>query len=72
MRTVQIPIKDLNVLRKTFKEAQDIINRLGSQLGSEETPVVVPPKESKAQKINKYKSLIGSGARGTKPNHLKK
>lgn len=70
-KQIAISIEDINVLRKTFKQAEDIINRLGAQLGSETTPES-KPKETKTQKINKYSSLISSGQRAKKPNHLKK
>lgn len=68
--TVNISFEDINVLRKTFKNAIDIIDSLGHNSGSVNGPDVVP-KESKAQKVDKYKTLIGSGARARKPNHLK-
>lgn len=30
------------------------------------------PKETRKDRVNKYKNMISTGARGTKPNHLKK
>lgn len=69
--TVNISFEDINVLRKTFKNAIDIIDSLGQNSGSVIGPDVVP-KETKKDKVSKYKDLLTSGARGTKPNQLKK
>lgn len=67
-----ISIEDLNVLRKTFRKAEEIIIRLGAEFGSEKSPNATFKKETKTQKVNKYKDLITSGKRVKKPNHLKK
>lgn len=72
MQLVTIPIEDIKCLRGHLDAIEKIIQKHGYNSGPDSGPVVVPPKESKAQKINKYKSLIGSGARGKKPIHLKK
>lgn len=74
-QTVQIPIEQYKCLRGHLEEAAKIFNSLGIPVGGlvaeNETPARVP-KETKSQKVNKYKDLISSGARGKKPKHLKK
>lgn len=72
MRGIQLTNKEYKCLREHLSAIEGILQKQGYNSGSNSGPVVVPPKETKAQKVNKYKSLIGSGARGTKPNHLKK
>lgn len=70
MQQVTIPIQDIKCLRGHLDAIEEILQKHGQNSGSIKGPDVVP-KESKAQKINKYKTLIATGARGTKPNHLK-
>ncbi len=56
-------------LRKHLAAIEEIIG-LGST-GS----VIAPgakPKETRKDRIERYKSMISTGARGTKPGHLKK
>lgn len=71
---ITISIEEINVLRKTFKQAEEIINRLamvGS--GASERKASKPyPKETKPQKVKKYAALIESGKRVKKPNYLTK
>lgn len=73
-KTIIIPIEKYNVLRETFEQAIEIINSLGSVKGDAipSKALKLPSKESKAAKINKYKEMISSGTRATKPKHLKK
>ena len=68
--TITIPIEQYKCLREHLKKANEIFNSLG-QFGGLSTPKS-EPKKSKAQKINDYKNLIGSGVRVKKPDHLKK
>ncbi len=70
MQIIPIPLKDIKCLRGHLDAIEEILQKHGQNSGSIKGPDVVP-KESKAQKVNKYKTLIGSGARGKKPNHLK-
>lgn len=72
MRGIQLTNKEYKCLREHLDAIEKIIQKHGYNSGSNSGPVVVPQKETKAQKVNKYKTLIGSGARGKKPNHLKK
>ena len=74
MKQITISIEEYNVLRGTFEKALKIINSLG-MVGSLANDCNTPkpaPKESKKQKVNKYKDLIISRQRGTKPEYLKK
>ena len=73
-KTIIIPIEKYNVLRETFEKAIDIIESLGSVKGDAipSRALKLPSKDSKAAKINKYKEMISSGTRATKPKHLKK
>ena len=74
-KTITIPIKELNVLRKTFNEALLIINSLGGEqrgVASERRLSSSKPRETKQQGINKYKKLIETGERVKKPEYLKK
>ena len=67
-KQVEISIEEINVLRETFKQAEEIINRLvlvGS-VASERKASKPAPKETKPQKVKKYVALIGSGKRVTK------
>lgn len=71
-KNVEIPIKEYECLRGHLTKALEIFQSLGVQFGSEIAPNVAPKRETKSQKIDKYKNLIGSGKRVKKPNHLKK
>lgn len=73
-KTIIIPIEKYNVLRETFEKAIDIIDSLCSVKGDAipSRALKLPSKDSKAAKINKYKEMISSGTRATKPKHLKK
>lgn len=56
-------------LRKHLAAIDEIIGQ--GSAGS----VIAPgakPKETRKDRVNKYKNMISTGARGTKPNHLKK
>lgn len=80
MKTITIPIEEYNrlleinekykCLREHLKKAIEIIDSPGA-VGSVTTPKPAP-KKTKTQRINDYKKLIESGARGKKPDHLKK
>lgn len=70
---VSISKDNLNVLREMFKSAIQVIDRLGvdgSSTRERSTPTPTP-KETRTQKINRYIKMIESGARVTKPKHLK-
>ena len=69
-KQITISRKEINVLRETLKKAEEILNRFG-RLGSEVASKPAP-RESKTQRINKYKELITTGTRVKKPDHLKK
>ncbi len=73
-KTIIIPIEKYNVLRETFEQAILIIDSLGNVKGDAlpSKALKLPSKDSKAAKINKYKEMISSGTRATKPKHLKK
>ncbi|WP_339889772.1 hypothetical protein [uncultured Flavobacterium sp.] len=73
-RKITIPIEQYKCLREHLKAIELIINGNGGN-GSKTTERITPiepPKESKLQKVNKYKKLIASGERVKKPNHLRK
>lgn len=72
METVTISKEHYECLRGHLEAATNIFNSLvvGS-LPKNKTPNR-PPKETKSQKVNKYKDLIDSGQRLKKPLHLKK
>jgi hypothetical protein len=85
MKTVTIPLEEYNrlleinekykCLREYLEKANEILNSLGGELGSDTIKVVATkpkPKRTKSQKINDYKKLIESGQRAKKPDHLKK
>jgi hypothetical protein len=60
-KTITIPIKELNVLRKTFNEALLIINSLGDEqrgVVSESRSSSSKPRETKRQAINNYKNCF--------------
>ena len=73
-KTITISIEKYNVLRETFEKAIIIIDSLSNVKGDAvpSKALKLPSKESKAAKINKYKEMISSGTRATKPKHLKK
>lgn len=73
-KKVTIPIEQYECLRGHLQEAIEIFNSLGmvgSLVNHNEASNRIP-KETKTQKVNKYKDLITSGKRVKKPNHLKK
>lgn len=72
--TITITVQEYNVLRGTFIKAISILDSLG-QAGSTIIQTKAPkpkPKETKQQRINNYKTLIETGVRVKKPEHLKK
>jgi ethanolamine utilization cobalamin adenosyltransferase len=72
---ITIPRKQYECLRGHLEEAAKIFNSLGIPVGSLSVKDKAPnrePKETKTQKVNKYKKLIESGQRVKKPDHLKK
>ena len=73
-KTITISIENYNVLRETFEQAIKIIDSLGNVKGDalQSKALRLSTKDLKAAKINKYKDMISSGTRATKPNHLKK
>lgn len=71
MRLVTIPIEDIKCLREHLDAIESIIQKHGEHNTELKKSSVAVPRETKAQKINKYKDLITSGLRGKKPNHLK-
>lgn len=68
-KTVTITIEEYKCLRECLDQAIKILDSLGID-GSVTAPKSVS-RETKAQKINKYKNLIGSGQRVKKPDYLK-
>lgn len=74
LETITIPLETYKCLRGHLEKANEIFNSLGMAggLASESKPPKPEPKETRSQKINKYKDLIGSGQRVKKPEHLKK
>lgn len=70
METVTISVKELNVLRETFKIASKILDRYGAT-GNLTVPSM-SLKETKKQRNDKYSMLIETGSRGKKPEYLKK
>jgi hypothetical protein len=74
METITIPLEQYKCLRGHLEKANEIFKSLGvvGSNASERKASELPPKETKPQKINKYKELIASGKRVTKPNHLRK
>ena len=69
-KQITISRKEINVLRETLRRAEEILNRFGMD-GSEKPPKP-EPRQTKTQRINKYKELITTGKRVKKPDHLKK
>jgi len=74
VKTITIPLETYKCLRGHLEQANEIFKSLG-MVGSVESKIDAPksaPKETRTQKVNKYKDLIASGKRGTKPDYLKK
>lgn len=71
MRTVTIPADQYKCLREHLQAIDEILGVNGSK-ASERVASVQKPKETKTQKVKKYSSLLCSGERVKKPNHLKK
>ena len=71
---ISLTTEQYKCLREHLKAIELIINGNGGNGSktSERIAPIEPPKESKSQKVNKYKNLISSGERVKKPNHLKK
>jgi hypothetical protein len=70
-KSVTISIKELNVLRETFKKANEIINRLGSDDGgANESKAIKEPSQS--QKVKNYSELLSTNTKYKKPKHLTK
>ena len=74
VKTITIPLETYKCLRGHLEKANEIFNSLGMVGGlTDEVITSKPePKETRSQKINRYKDLIGSGERVRKPAHLKK
>lgn len=71
MQLVTFPIEDIKCLREHLDAIESIIQKHGEHNTELKKSSVAVPRETKTQKINKYKDLITSGLRGKKPNHLK-
>jgi hypothetical protein len=70
VNTITLTLKQYKCLREHLEAIDKIIG--GKDLvGGVKTPKP-EPKETKLQKINRYKKLIESGQRVKKPEHLKK
>lgn len=74
MKTVVVSSEQYKCLREHLRQANEIFKSLGmdGRLASEREAPKPSPKETKPQKINKYKMMISNGIRVKKPNHLKK
>ncbi len=60
-------------LREHLNAIESILGGSGLDRKLAKSKLPTPePKETKAQKTNKYLHLIESGQRGTKPKHLRK
>lgn len=70
METVTIPLKELNVLRETFKVASEILGRYG-ETGNLNVPSI-SLKETSKQRKDRYAKMLETKSRGTKPQYLKK
>ena len=73
-RAISITTEQYKCLREHLRAIELIINGKAGN-GSKTSERIAPidaPKESKSQKVNKYKNLIASGERVKKPNHLTK
>lgn len=73
-KMIKIPEEEYNVLRETFNKGLELLSRFGLAGNEVLTNRVSSkkPKQTKQQGIEKYKNLISSGSKITKPNHLKK
>lgn len=84
MKSITIPIEEYSrlvetnekykCLREHLDKANELFKSLGEELGSDTKKGVAAkqaPKQTKAQKIEKYKKLIESGQRVKKADHLK-
>lgn len=73
LENITLTLQQYKCLREHLQAIDRIIGSkdLVGSLASKSAPKP-EPKETKAQKINKYKTLIASGQRVTKPSHLKK
>lgn len=69
-KMISIPLEQYKCLREHLNQANEIFKSLG-MAGSVKAPRAVP-KQTKAQRVNKYKDLITSGTRVKKPDYLKK
>lgn len=69
-KKITITVEQYKCLREHLNQAMQILDSLGID-GSVTTPKPVK-RETKAERVNKYKNLIGSGIRAKKPEHLKK
>ncbi|QIH39732.1 hypothetical protein G7A72_13330 [Flavobacterium sp. Sr18] len=87
MKTATIPLEEYNhlleinekykCLREHLEKANELFKSLGEELGNDTQKRVAAkskpkPRETKQQRIDKYKRLIETGARAKKPDHLKK
>lgn len=71
---IKLSIEQYKCLRGHLNAIEQILGSQG-KVGSEASERITPkpkPKETKQQRINKYKTLIETGARAKKPEHLKK
>jgi len=70
VETITIPLETYKCLREHLIKANELFKSLGA-IGSVKAPKQ-SPRETKKQGIDRYKKLIESGQRGTKPDYLKK
>lgn len=72
--TITITIEQYKCLRGHLIKANEIFNSLSlaGSITSERSTSKAKPRESKSQKVNKYKDFITKGERVKKPNDLKK
>jgi hypothetical protein len=72
--TITLTLRQYKCLREHLEAIDKIIGGkdLVGGLASERKTPKPEPKETKLQKINRYKKLIESGQRVKKPEHLKK
>lgn len=70
IKKITITVEQYKYLREHLNQAMQILDSLGID-GSVTAPKQVP-KQTKRERIDKYKELITSGARAKKPEHLKK
>jgi hypothetical protein len=68
--TITIPLETYKCLREHLIKANELFSSLSGG-GSLKAPKT-EPRENKKDKVNKYKSLITTGIRVKKPDHLKK